>query len=352
MFCLSVCIVRWTQVPEGLQPAARTVGLEGAVANLGEHTAAWTVDVYHPLLGRINDVASGSTTLKSVTPPLPTISIEPGFHAEKIDDDTLVTTSIVDGNTGTLQFTSPAPSVSLSLDVSGMDEDMAGRQYQSRFNTRFSHLIRVGALDVWETRTVRARVYYTDMPEVGRWLSELGVTLEGRPVVDRGVGYIGCGGSNRTPMVTPNERDEDEIARCLDNAYRGLEQLGGWDRVVVVSHCPPADTSTDRTHSGQHVGSKALRAFLEDHPVDLCLCGHIHESMGIDEVAGSVVCNPGSLAWGGYASVTWQEGRPVCRMEQVSVGAFEGGLENVSGAGRKLAGYAAWRIADLVGRSL
>ncbi len=192
----------------------------------------------------------------------------------------------------------------------------------------------------------------TDMPEVGRWLSELGVTLEGRPVVDRGVGYIGCGGSNRTPMVTPNERDEDEIARCLDNAYRGLEQLGGWDRVVVVSHCPPADTSTDRTHSGQHVGSKALRAFLEDHPVDLCLCGHIHESMGIDEVAGSVVCNPGSLAWGGYASVTWQEGRPVCRMEQVSVGAFEGGLENVSGAVRKLAGYAAWRIADLVGRSL
>ncbi|MBW1952082.1 MAG: DUF4165 domain-containing protein [Deltaproteobacteria bacterium] len=163
----AVCIVRWTQVPEGLQPAARTVGLEGAVANLGEHTAAWTVDVYHPLLGRINDVASGSTTLKSVTPPLPTISIEPGFHAEKIDDDTLVTTSIVDGNTGTLQFTSPAPSVSLSLDVSGMDEDMAGRQYQSRFNTRFSHLIRVGALDVWETRTVRARVYYTDMPEVG-----------------------------------------------------------------------------------------------------------------------------------------------------------------------------------------
>ncbi len=187
----------------------------------------------------------------------------------------------------------------------------------------------------------------TDLPEVGPWLADLGLSIDGRAAVVDGVGFIGCGGSNRTPMHTPNERDEDQIASCLDAAFQDLQDRGGAHKVVVVSHCPPRDTAADRLHGGGHVGSTALRTFLETHEVDLCLCGHIHESVGLEHLGRTLVCNPGALAWGRYVSVHWDDDAPVCELKELRIDAVSGFVEGAVGAVRKLTGYAAWRFRDV-----
>lgn len=47
---------------------------------------------------------------------------------------------------------------------------------------------------------------------------------------------------------------------------------------VYVCHTPPADTALDQMPRGRHVGSRALRAFVEREQPPLTLHGHIHEA--------------------------------------------------------------------------
>jgi uncharacterized protein len=49
-------------------------------------------------------------------------------------------------------------------------------------------------------------------------------------------------------------------------------------RTIYVCHTPPADTPLDIMPRGRHVGSHALRAFVERHAPPLTLHGHIHEA--------------------------------------------------------------------------
>jgi L-alanine-DL-glutamate epimerase-like enolase superfamily enzyme len=59
----------------------------------------------------------------------------------------------------------------------------------------------------------------------------------------------------------------------------------------------------DRTFLMRHVGSQALRAFVDAHQPDLVICGHIHEARGIDRIAATQVVNCGLAAAGSYAVV-------------------------------------------------
>lgn len=49
-------------------------------------------------------------------------------------------------------------------------------------------------------------------------------------------------------------------------------------RTIYVCHAPPANTPLDQMPRGRHVGSQALRAFIERHQPPLTLHGHIHEA--------------------------------------------------------------------------
>jgi Icc-related predicted phosphoesterase len=49
-------------------------------------------------------------------------------------------------------------------------------------------------------------------------------------------------------------------------------------RTIYVCHAPPVDTPLDQMPREKHVGSKALRAFIESHRPPLTLHGHIHEA--------------------------------------------------------------------------
>ncbi len=142
-----------------------------------------------------------------------------------------------------------------------------------------------------------------DGGEVLELLEERGYSLHARGRVLGGIGFFGAGGSSPTPMNTPTEYSEDELAEILQSGYRDLPAK---ERVVLVSHAPPRKTR-DRTFLGIRGGSQSVRQMIEEHRVDLCLCGHIHEAAGVDMLNGCRVANPGSFKKGKYMTIDIDE---------------------------------------------
>jgi uncharacterized protein len=107
---------------------------------------------------------------------------------------------------------------------------------------------------------------------------------------------IGLGGSNVTPFGTPFEYAEKEISDALANMY---ERVDDRQRLIVMSHTPPKDTKCDIIAGGIHVGSQALRQFIESRKPQLVLCSHIHEAGGAqDNIGPTRVYNLGRLTEG------------------------------------------------------
>lgn len=128
-----------------------------------------------------------------------------------------------------------------------------------------------------------------------------GRALDGRGIMHGNVGIFGLSGAPLSPLHTPNEVPEEELAARL---------ASGWDAVrsarwkLLVSHAPPAGTRVDMLGNGLHVGSTAVRAFCDIHHPDLVLCGHIHEARGTDHIGPTVVVNPGPAQSGAYCVIT------------------------------------------------
>jgi uncharacterized protein len=120
--------------------------------------------------------------------------------------------------------------------------------------------------------------------------------------------------------AAPNPDSESSSHRCVVSAPEGfrvvedfrpylsslptlaeeLERLPVTDpqRVVAVIHSPPFDTKCDVLFDGRHIGSKAVRNWIEKHQPLLTLHGHIHESPKLsrsycDRIGSTIVVNPG-----------------------------------------------------------
>jgi Icc-related predicted phosphoesterase len=135
-----------------------------------------------------------------------------------------------------------------------------------------------------------------DNNNVENYLFEKEYNLHGRGKVISGIGFFGLGGSSPTPMHTPVEYSEEEIAGLLEKGYG---EVAGCETIVLLSHTPPRWTR-DKTFLGMRGGSRAVRDFLEKNRVDLCLAGHIHESRGQELLGSCVVANPGPFNKGRY----------------------------------------------------
>jgi len=85
--------------------------------------------------------------------------------------------------------------------------------------------------------------------------------------------FAGIGGSNKTHWNTPYELDEKEIEKILKK-FRNKKNL------ILTCHCPPKNTSLDRIPNGMHVGSIAIKKFIEKEQPIYFLSGHIHENAG------------------------------------------------------------------------
>ncbi|TAL37471.1 MAG: hypothetical protein EPN93_05630 [Spirochaetes bacterium] len=135
-----------------------------------------------------------------------------------------------------------------------------------------------------------------DSEDVRALFEERGISLHADARVMGDTGFFGVGGSTTTPMHTRVEYAEEEIAGFLAHGYA---KLAGVRHIVLVSHTPPHRTR-DRTFLGIRAGSRAVRAFIEQNRVDLCLCGHIHEAGGVESLGTATIANPGSFKKGKY----------------------------------------------------
>lgn len=125
--------------------------------------------------------------------------------------------------------------------------------------------------------------------------------VNGRGVIIDEVGFFGVSGSPFTPMNTPNELSEETIRHRAESGWNDAESAR-WK--IFIPHAPPYNTAVDRILSGNHVGSKAVRTFIELHHPDIVVCGHIHEARGQDTIGSSEIVNCGAAGKGYYVVIT------------------------------------------------
>ncbi len=142
-----------------------------------------------------------------------------------------------------------------------------------------------------------------DSAAIEQRLIELGISVFRRGLVRRGIGFHGLSAMPpwRSDMY---QFTEDELAEMLQE---GAAQLEETDRRVVLSHAPPRNGKLDRTHLLKHVGSTALREYVDREQPELVVCGHIHEGRGTTTLGRTTVVNCGTADKGYYALIEMNE---------------------------------------------
>jgi Icc-related predicted phosphoesterase len=108
---------------------------------------------------------------------------------------------------------------------------------------------------------------------------------------------VGYSFINPSPfMIKDWEKPEHEISLDLGKI---LIQQNDLKRTICVMHAPPFNTKLDILYNGMHVGSEAIRKFIENKQPYLTMHGHIHESYNMSgeykERIGNTICiNPGA----------------------------------------------------------
>lgn len=163
---------------------------------------------------------------------------------------------------------------------------------------------------------ILAQIGNMDRPEVSDWLNETGVNLHRhiRELTPE-IAIFGIGGSTFTPFATPSEFPESSFAAWLDEMWPKARK---YRRAILVSHNPPKNTLCDDIGKGVHVGSEAVREFIEENQPDLCICGHIHEARAVDHIGRTVIVNPGQLNEGGYVVVSVDGGQLTAELCEVA----------------------------------
>lgn len=142
-----------------------------------------------------------------------------------------------------------------------------------------------------------------DYPEILEMTKKFNFSVDGA-IKQHGKLYItGAGGGSKFTGTTPNERTDDEFAKDLDIAGKKLDKKEiTANKLIVITHNPPLNTNLDLASKSKHVGSKAIRDFIEKHEPLLHISGHIHESVGQDKIGKTILINPGALADGHYVT--------------------------------------------------
>jgi hypothetical protein len=152
---------------------------------------------------------------------------------------------------------------------------------------------------------VYAQIGNMDSASIDEQLTAMGINIHGRTMdLGQGVCLLGVGCSSPTPFGTPSELPDHELGRLLTEAHT---QANDCRHLIVVAHDPPKNTSLDELPGGKHVGSAAVRAFIDRVQPDVCLSGHIHEGVGMEKIGETTAVNPGMAARGGYALIGQSE---------------------------------------------
>lgn len=146
-----------------------------------------------------------------------------------------------------------------------------------------------------------------DPPEIAR-LDFKNVIVVHKQVVEAGGLYVaGIGGGIGfafwgIPYLTDTHLGSfiDELKKLIELSTSRLH--------VLITHTPPHMSGLDRIYSGEHVGSKKIREFVEKYSPSLHVCGHIHEGRGVVNLGRTIAVNPGPAMVGYYAIARFKDG--------------------------------------------
>ncbi len=113
--------------------------------------------------------------------------------------------------------------------------------------------------------------------------------------------------------VHPFRFDASRRSPTLAEALEKLALASPPAETIYVLHSPPHDTRCDMVSHGVHVGSRAIRRFVEQRQPPLVLSGHIHESPRVsssfrDSIGRTVVVNPGQFGTNRLCGVWFDPG--------------------------------------------
>ena len=152
-----------------------------------------------------------------------------------------------------------------------------------------------------------------DPYEVIELFNEYGVNLHDKVKTLKKLTFMGWGGAP-TPFNTIFEPSEEETTKSLEKMH---SKISG--KFILVLHDPPKNTNLDMTFSKRHVGSQAIRAFIEKRQPVLAISAHIHESRGTDKIGSSVLFYPGALFEGYYGIAEITDSEVKCESRKISV---------------------------------
>jgi Icc-related predicted phosphoesterase len=111
------------------------------------------------------------------------------------------------------------------------------------------------------------------------------IVLHGQGTEIDGTQFFGLGaGIPVTPWDWSFDLDEDQAAEKLAGCPEGA---------VLVVHSPPKG-HCDESSAGDHLGSQAILEAIEAKRPQLAVCGHIHESWGVEsDIGPTLVINLG-----------------------------------------------------------
>ena len=115
--------------------------------------------------------------------------------------------------------------------------------------------------------------------------------------------------------VAPHRFDPARRAPTIAAALDELAAEAPLREAVLITHSPPRGTRCDLTASRQHVGSRAIRSFVEREQPPLVLSGHIHESPRVsaaykDTIGRTAEVNPGQFGTSRLCGVWFDPARP------------------------------------------
>jgi Icc-related predicted phosphoesterase len=133
-----------------------------------------------------------------------------------------------------------------------------------------------------------------DTQRVNQYLSEQSINLHKQSRDEDGCIFIGVGGDLYNTGA-PREHllyDNVQFDIMLHETIQGLSR-----RIpkILITHYPPQGTLVDRTRSGQQIGSRSIRTFIEEIQPLACLTGYLHDAPNQDVLGQTCLLNPGPI---------------------------------------------------------
>jgi uncharacterized protein len=133
-----------------------------------------------------------------------------------------------------------------------------------------------------------------DTQRVNQYLTTQSINLHKQPHEHDGIVFVGMGGdlfrsgAPRDHLLYDNVQFDGMLQDMTELLNRRLPK-------ILVTHYPPYGTHTDLTLSGQHIGSRALRTYIEEKQPLVCVTGMLHDRPAVDTIGRTTILNPGPL---------------------------------------------------------